>query len=116
MRGEARVNFAVPAAAGQYAPEVLYIAQEQSPKALLDAILELRLLVESIPAGAEIEVDLLRAGGDPRSAGDWLGAALSYNAAGLAAKEELAGARARVRAKSGGMAGDAVVNAYWTSY
>lgn len=113
-RGRRRVSFTVPAEADAYAPEVLYLAQEQSVRALFDPISELRLLVEDLPADAVVEVDLLRAGGNPAVAGDWITAALTYDAAGLAAKEELAGALGRVRVKSGGAGGEAVVNAFWT--
>ena len=118
--GYARVTFDVPATGGNYAPEVLITRQGES--LVLDKISKLAVYVESLPASCEIEVDLLKPGSDPRLAASWILDSQSLVATGLvfwgASAEHswlyLAGwPGIRLRAKSGGTAGDSIVSASW---
>jgi hypothetical protein len=114
MAGNLRSKtFAVPGGAGVYAPEILYLAQDENhPQS--DDVSEVTLFIESLPATAVVEVDLLQPGGVETVAVDWIVAAQSHNAIGLKAVLQLANWRGvRVRAKSGGTAGSAVVHASW---
>lgn len=113
-RGEKRISFTVPAANGDYAPEVLYCNGDNEPKALMDLVVQLSLLVESLPADAVIEVDLLKAGLAGSIETNWQTAVKSFDSTGLQDFLQLAMWRGvRVRAKSGGTAGTAVVSASW---
>lgn len=114
MKGSQLVSFTIGAVAGVYAPEVLYLNAENDPKVLLDLVAELTLVIEALPAGAQLELDLLKVGGNSKVAGDWLLTQKVFNAAGLqdaVALSEWYGAR--LRAKSGGAAGAAVTHANW---
>lgn len=115
QRGEHRVDFTVPGGAGSYAPEVIYLNPEDVEDATqeLARVFELQVHIEALPADAEIEVDVLRAGGDPETAGDWLTAVQAYASTGLHIRLLLEGQRVRLRAKSGGTGGSAPVNAWW---
>lgn len=111
------VTFTVPAGSGEYAPEVLYLAPTNDPKSGLDCVERLRALVRSLPASAEIEIDLRKpGGGDPTLDASWnldVGVA-SIAAIGLTALLEYAGwPGVRVRARSGGTGGTAVVDVSW---
>lgn len=110
--GMARATFTVPAAAGAYASQEIHLRQHQGS---YDHVQALRVLVEDDPpTGAVVELDLLRAGGSPET--DWVTATITYNAKGLGALVELAGWRGvRVRAKSGGTAGNLPVSVSWHS-
>lgn len=111
-------SFTVPAGAGTYAPEVLYLRQDND-RGTFDCLERIALFVASLPATATIEVDLLKVDA-PNAAlpasGDWLTpAVLTLSAVGYNATLAPAGwYGARVRAKSGGTAGTAVVHAAWT--
>ena len=118
--GYARETFVVPAGAGSYAPEEIITRQGDS--LVLDKISKLAVYVESLPASAEIEVDLLKPGTDPRLAASWILDSQSLVAVGLvywgASAEHswlyLAGwPGVRIRAKSGGTAGDSIVSVSW---
>jgi len=120
MRGRPNsrtVTFAVPAGNGDYAPEVLYLAPTNDPKSGLDCVEQVRALVRSLPTSAEVEIDLRKpGGGDPTLDASWnldIGIT-SIAAAGLTALLEYAGwPGVRIRVKSGGTAGSAVVDASW---
>ena len=112
--GQVTQTFTVPGGAGSYAPEVIQFRQQQE-RGTHDDVSELTLMIESLPATAEIEVDLLRPGGNP-DGGDahYLLAVQSHNTVGLKAILQLAAWKGgRVRAKSGGTGGNAVVHAAW---
>lgn len=113
------VTFTVPLAAEAYAPEVLYLSPSNNPLEGLDYVDQLRVLVRSLPAACEIQIDLKKPGsGDPTLDASWnldVGVA-ALVAAGLAALLEYAGwPGVRIRAKSGGTAGAAIVDASWIS-
>lgn len=108
------VSFAVPLAAGAYAPEVLYLNVDNDVRSLPDLVNELTTYISALPAGATLEVDLLKTGGAPGTAGDWYLAAKSFNAAGLGTTTTLSGWRGvRLRAKSGGTAGTLTADVSW---
>lgn len=111
-----RITFAVPAGAGLYAPEIIYLNVDNLPKTGMDSIIEMRAAIEALPATAIVEVDLLRIAGNPTVAGDWILNVQNKNAVGLMDLLALAGwVGVRIRAKSGGTAGDAIVNVAWLS-
>lgn len=110
-------SFAVPATSGQYAPEVIYLRQQQDG-GTFDAIERLSAYVDALPSGATVEVDLLKANSANRAtpaSTDWLGPAATVTATGLADLITLAGwYGGRIRVKSGGTAGTATLHATWT--
>jgi hypothetical protein len=118
MRQRRALSFTVPAGSGSYAPEVLYLRQDND-RGTFDFLQRIAVFVASLPASCAIEVDLLKADA-PNAAtpanGDWLTPpVLSLTAAGLNATLTPAGwYGARVRAKSGGTGGAAVVHVAWT--
>ena len=104
-------EFTVPAGSGSYATEVVYIRQSRTsvqPKSF-SQVLELVLLIEALPATCTIEVDVLKPGGDPDTAADWIIGVGSETTSGLKAPLVFYQAGLRVRAKSGGTAGTAKV-------
>jgi hypothetical protein len=118
--GYARVTFVVPATGGNYAPETIITRQGDS--GVLDKVSMLAVYVESLPAAAEIEVDLLKPGEDPALAASWLLDIRTITAVGLvfwgASLEHswlnLAGwPGVRIRAKSGGTSGNSIVSVSW---
>jgi hypothetical protein len=113
-RGERRITFNVPAANGTYAPEILYLNSDNDVRTGMDLVKQLTQNIGALPAGAAIEVDLLRGGGAATNGADWIAAVKSNNAAGLAGPLDLGGWRGvRLRAKSGGTAGAVDVDATW---
>lgn len=111
--GSRYISFTVPAGAGAYAPEVIYLNADNQPGSIPDTVAEFTLDIESLPAGAQIEVDVLRASGGQTTVADWQLARKVFAAAGLQAPVGVSGAKLRVRAKSGGNAGAAPVSAWW---
>lgn len=114
--GEGRLSFTVPAGAGAYAPEELFlkILDMTSAGGLYSKIRTLRILVENLVATAVVEVWILRQGGDPTNAAHWFFSGTNVVAAGLSALIELAGVRGvKLRCKSGGTAGAQAVSAWW---
>ncbi|MGE0347324.1 MAG: hypothetical protein AB7N73_14500 [Gemmatimonadales bacterium] len=117
MRTRRFLSFTVPAGAGSYATEVLYLRQ-QNDEGAFDFLQRVAVYVAQLPASCAIEVDLLKADSanakTPAST-DWLGPALNLTAVGLNTTLTPAGwYGARIRAKSGGTAGTALVHTSWT--
>jgi hypothetical protein len=119
---QARVVFNVPLTSGQYAPEVLYLYEDKTKPpdnttAAMDFVSSLVAVLESDPpAGAVVEVDLLRVGGNARNAGDWLTAMATANARGVYEPLPFNGwFGVRLRAKSGGTAGTLAVSVAWNT-
>lgn len=109
------ITAAVPAGAGTYAPEVLYCNSDNDKRTLPDRVGTLAINVASLPAGATLEVDLLKPGADPAIAASWRTAVATIAAAGLAALLQLGNWHGvRVRAKSGGTAGALEFDATWS--
>jgi hypothetical protein len=74
-------------------------------------VVEAQVFVESLPAAATIEVDLLKPGSDPTQAASWNLAVDSINSTGLKTAQAFTGwPGVRYRLKSGGTAGDAIVS------
>jgi hypothetical protein len=62
-----------------------------------------------------VEVWALRHGGDAKNAAHWFNTTISHNAAGMSALIELAATtKVKLRAKSGGTAGNMAVSAFWS--
>jgi len=104
-------EFTIPAGAGTYATEIVYVRQSRTavqPKSF-SQVLELVLLIEALPTSCAIEVDVLKPGGDPDTAADWVIAVGSETTTGLKSPLVFYQAGLRVRAKSGGTAGTAKV-------
>lgn len=114
-RSTAFVDFAIPAVNGDFAPEVLYLKNERGVKTgLYHQVEELVVLVESLPAGARVEVDLLKANGNPSVEADWVKNVDAAVAVGMHAPLELASWNGvRIRGKSGGAAGSAKAHVAW---
>lgn len=112
MAGTKRLTMAIPGTAGQYAPEVLYCRMSDSR---LDLVSLLTVLIESLPTSAQIEVELLKVNGDPDVSGDWLAPLVVADAVGLYNDLTFAEWKGvRLRGKSGGSAGNAIVDATWS--
>lgn len=115
--GQMRQTFNIPAAAGNYAPEELFlkVLEPGSAAGLYQKVRQLRILLEAAPpAGGVIEIWVLRVGGDPTNIAHWFNSGINVNAVGLSALIELAGVNgARLRAKSGGAVGAVAVDAWW---
>lgn len=101
------LSFTVPAGAGDYAPEIFYFGIGAQPSQL-DAVDEARIHVAALPAGAVLEIDLLK------SDNTWATAVDTCAATGLQGLMAFGGLKARMRAKSGGAAGAATGLAAWT--
>jgi hypothetical protein len=100
-------SFAVPAGAGAYAPEVFYFGLGSQPSQL-DPVEDARINVAALPAGAQLEIDLLK------SDNTWATNVDTCTATGMQALLAFGGLRGRMRAKSGGAAGTASGTAAWT--
>lgn len=115
MKGSQKVSFTVPAVNGNYAPEVLYLnAENVGTNVLFDRVAELTPLIETLPAGSQLEMDLLKVGGNPATSTDWLLAQKVWNTAGVQtpfALSEWLGVRLRM--KSGGTGASSVVHCHW---
>lgn len=114
--GSARASFTVPAGAGAYAPEELFLKVQETDTAegAYRKIRRLRMLLETLVATAVIEVWALRAGGDVKNAAHWFNTLISHNLAGMSPLIELAATtKVKLRAKSGGTGGAMAVSAFW---
>lgn len=106
--------FNVPAGAGAYAPEVLYLNVDNDKRSIMDLVGRLSVLLVNLIATVAVEVDLLKPGADPSLPGSWRLAMKSYNTLGIQALLELANWQGvRIRAKSGGTAGAQEIDAEW---
>jgi hypothetical protein len=109
---ERTVAFVVPAGAGAYAPEILYLNRDNRVTTSPDEVGEMQLYIASLPASATVEVDLLAPG--ESFSGTLRTAAQTYTANGLTSVLSLAGWRGvRIRVKSGGTGGTATLDASW---
>ena len=103
----ARTTFAVPATAGQYAPERITLASS-SASIPSPELLGVTILIESAPASAAVELWLLRDGGDPTNDSDYF----AYKSTTSSETYPLASfAGAQIRAVSGGTGGNLVATA-----
>lgn len=112
--GSTRVSFAVPVTGGNYAPETIDLTDRTLTGGVFMPIADLSLDVESLPATAVVEMDLLRPGGNRLTAGDWNLARKSWSVAGLVDMLPLAAwYGVRYRVKSGGTSGTAILCLSW---
>jgi hypothetical protein len=110
------LDMAIPAGAGSFAPEILYLNAESDVKQILDIVQELTVAIESLPAAATLEIDLLKADGTvlPSTSTSWLTAMKSIAAIGLTQAIALSGwCGVRIRGKSGGTAGSLKLHVSW---
>lgn len=109
------VDFTIPATSGNYAAEVLRLQHDSGLRSgLYHHVERLVVHVESLPTGARVEVDVLKANGNPMVEGDWVKNVDAATAVGFYVPVELAGWNGvRVRGKSGGNAGSAKTHVSW---
>ncbi len=114
------ITFAVPADADEYAPEVLYLNDDNDdPRRSLHKVDEIEGVIRSLPAGALLEMDLLKPGNlDPRDEESWnLDQGTAASAAGVFGLLKMGSwPGVRFRAKSGGAAGNLPLDLSWTEY
>lgn len=113
------VTFAVPVTTDEYAPEVLYLNSNNAALSGMDAVDEVQGYLSALPAGAQLEMDQLKGDNpDPRLDASWnLNVGDAATAIGPFGLLKLGGwVGVRFRAKSGGTAGDAVLDLSWTRY
>jgi hypothetical protein len=79
--GRVRAAFTVDADA-VYSPET-YLLRGVQDAGTLDHVSELQVCVHVLEAGSQVEVDILKAGGEPSNANDWELAVATYAATGL---------------------------------
>lgn len=107
-------EFTVPGSNDEYAEEVLYLEPDVDGGGDdLDIVDHLRVVVNSLPADADIELDILKPGEDPELSASWETAVVTWSSEGLQDAEHLVAAMCRIRAKSGGTSGTAAVTVGW---
>jgi hypothetical protein len=115
--GRLRLAFTVPAGAGDYAPEVLYLAQENRADGGFHTVHELSTFIELLETDSVLEIDILKPGTEMADIADdasWYLAMASYTAADW--QEILSFAHwygVRIRCKSGGTAGTTTISSSW---
>lgn len=115
LTGAKSQDFTVPVTSGNYATEVLEIRKQLTTNdPTFSPILDLVLLVETLTATAQAEIDVLRPGGDPSNEADWIKNVLTASTVGLYDATSLRFAGVRIRVKSGGTAGTTKVSASWS--
>lgn len=114
MTFRGRQVFAVPLAAGDFAPEVLYCGKPTDDVTKLHQPDEFQALLESAPAATELVVQHLRVDGDATVDGDWVEGD-AFTSIGLTDRLDMLSQPTRVRMRSGGTAGVAVASARWRS-
>ena len=113
--GQAKKTFVIPAGAGDYAPGALYCRTEQDVEGAPDCVVALDVLVESLPATGDIEIEMLTVGGDQSDDADWLSAGAPIEAVGKTSYTFAGWPGIRVRGQSGGTGGDSIVHIAWRS-
>lgn len=113
------ITFAVPVTNGEYAPEVLYLNDDNSdPRKSLHRVDEIEGMIRSLPSGASLELDILKGGNpDPRLDASWnLNVGTAATVAGVFGLMKMGGFCCRFRAVSGGTAGNLPLDLSWTEY
>lgn len=105
-------TFAVPLTPGDFAPEVLYLSKSTTVGDL-DFVKAYQNIVEELPLDAVLVIDILKVDGDKTETTDWV-TADSFDVVGVQDIIETLGVHVRVRAQSGGTAGDLELSTYWT--
>lgn len=107
-------TFVIPAGAGSYAPEVIHLRRTiVSSEWQFSQVLEVVVFISSLPATADIEIDILKPGGDPTNSSDWFAPVVVYSATGLQTALPVYARGVRIRGISGGTAGDAEVGVFY---
>lgn len=105
----------VDATPGDFSARAIVRQATDDAKDVADRIGRARVVVVSAPAGAILVVDQLKPGGDPATSGDWR-TDLDENTAtvGLLDAQDFCYAQGvGYRGKSGGSAGDIVIDVAW---
>ena len=110
----ARQSFTVPAGAGSYAPEVIQFAGQTATDIGQLAIIALTPLIEATVATAVYEIWLLKVGADPTQAGNYFNSGLTITDSTQKLLSQVEGLQ--IRAKSGGTAGTAILNAWAATF
>lgn len=105
-----RVSPVVPLTAGNYAPEEIIFAGRTSSDVGQHSITGLTVLIEATVAAMVLEIWLLKVNGDPTNAAHYFNSGLTITNGGKVLFAEVEGVK--IRAKSGGTAGTAIVNAW----
>lgn len=119
QHGGAEDDFVTPAPTGTYAPEIIYLNRDHLTAGVaapsdLAFVSELQVVIEALVVTSSFVVDLLKPGGDPDTAGDWLLDMASYTALGLQVPEPFARwYGVRLRSKSGGTGGTSTASIRW---
>jgi hypothetical protein len=120
LKGTIAFNFTIPAGAGSYASEVLYLwkgyGTAPDGQSLLDEIEQFQAYIAALPATATIEIDVLKAQADPLPAsGNWYSNVITaFSTTGWKTKQDMANWRGvRFRGKSGGTSGTATMALTW---
>ena|SRR3990167_5470656 len=117
--GQHSIQFTVPAGSGSYAAEIMYLTSgdpETLPTGVgqFDVVSELTGVVSDLETASTLEVDILKPGGDPATAADWILAVAEWTAAGLQTLVALSGwPGVRIRCKSGGTLGTTDLSVCW---
>lgn len=107
-------TFAIPAGNGSFAPEIVYLRRTiVAGEWQFSPVVDIVVFIESLPTDAQIDVDVLKPGGDPTNASDWFTPNFSFTSTGQQASQPLFAAGVRIRGKSGGTSGDAEVAIYY---
>lgn len=107
-------TFVIPVTSGNFAPEIIHLRRTiVSGEWQFSPVVDIVVFINSLPTAAEIDVDILKPGGDPTNASDWFTPAFSYTTTGQQASQPLFAAGVRVRGRSGGTAGNAEVAVYY---
>jgi hypothetical protein len=109
MAAQQRTTFAVPAGASNYAPESLYGNKDNA--ALKTPAYQAQIIVETGVATATADLQVLRPDGTPATDAHWV-TYKSFTAAVAGASDvyDVAGLPVRLKLKSGGTSGSAVVS------
>lgn len=105
-----RVSFTVPAGAGIYATETITFAGRTAADLGQLAITALTALIEATVAAAVYEIWLLKVNGDPTNTNHYFNSGLTITNSAQVLLSQVEGLQ--IRAKSGGTAGSAIINAW----
>lgn len=105
-----RVSPVVPAGAGGYAPEEIVFAGRTATDIGQFSITGLTVLIEATVATAVYEIWLLKLNGDPTNAAHYFNSGLTITNSTHVRFAEVEGVK--VRSKSGGTGGTAILNAW----
>lgn len=111
--GSTRMSITVPATIDTYDDDdIIYIRRNALDNSIFSDVLEVVLMVHSLPAGAVVEIQVLKPGTDPGTTANWF-VADTVTAVGFQTPVTLFASGVRIRVKSGGTGGESEVSAFW---